>query len=128
MTWLLVTEKDDRVPEIEVYSSLEEIEADLEEIDIENEEYMVWDSQGNRLTLCIDYRQGHWISTKPTGIQDAAGLQAAIRRYAEVVGIPIEEADAREPIEAVKRIEEFQERKVQERRGKRRWYQFWRSD
>lgn len=130
MTWrfpIFVTEKDERVTEVIAYDSTEEIEQCLEEIDIENEEYLAWDSEGKRLSLRIEHREHHWLRVTPTGLGDMDGLRTAIRGYAEAFGLPPEVAEGCTLAEAVRRIEGVEECPDRERRGNRRWYEFWRK-
>ena len=131
MTWrfpVFIKDRDHRVPEVELYQSLDEIEGCLEAADIQNEEYLAWDADGRRLVLRVHHKGPHWLSLASPGPDDMEGLLTAVARYAEAAGVGAEELRDLTPCEAVRRIGEVQQRLEQERRKQRRWYHFRRRE
>lgn len=73
--------------EISIYTTLESLEKKLEPIDVENEEYEVWDAQGVRLKLYS--QRPTWLKIEGTQ-PDFEGLKITVLRYAETSGMKIE--------------------------------------
>jgi len=106
-----------------VIDSLEEAEAGgIEEFDVIDENFVIWDSAGVRLRATVKRQGGHWLELTPTGAEDMSGLREAIRAYAMAVGVPPEDVARLSPADAVTKLGEAEERQ----RGPRRWWQFWR--
>jgi hypothetical protein len=105
---------------IESFDAAEDVE--LEELDVEHENFLYWDARGVRVQAGIRRTGSHWLQLTSTGEEDLSGLREAVRAYAAAVGVPPEEVDTLSPADAVRRLEDAVERE----RGPRRWYQFWR--
>jgi len=121
---VFLKERDPRVQEVRVYFSTTRLQDNLEAVDVENEEYLAWDAWGNVLRLDVAPGRRDWLRLTPTKMADMEGLRRAIASYAEVVGGGAGEIEGLTPAEAIKHIEDSQEREEQEKRRKRRWYQF----
>jgi len=73
--------------EINVYSSFEEMEKHLEQIDVENGEFAAWDSMGRAVTLGV--QRPTWLELK-TGEIDMEGLVQAVRHFADLKKVTLE--------------------------------------
>lgn len=112
-------------PQSTVYivASFEEAEhGGLEEFDVVDENFVIWDSTGVRVRAAVKREGCHWLELTSTAVNDMCELRKAISLYAAAVGVPPKEVRDLSPVDAVKRLEEVEEH----RRGPRRWYQFWR--
>jgi len=77
--------KDSR--EVVKYLSIYAMQADLEVIDIENEEYSAWDADG--VALELGTQKPVWISLEEKGA-DLQSLVAALRAFAASQGIELQ--------------------------------------
>jgi hypothetical protein len=103
--------------------SLDEAEAGgIEEFDVIDENFVIWDSSGVRVRARVRREGAHWLQLTSTGIEDMRGLREAISSYAAAVGLPTEALATLSPADALTKLEEAAER----RRPARRWYEFWR--
>ena len=67
--------------DIDVYSSFEEMEKELEQIDVENGEFAAWDNTGRIVILGV--QRPTWLELK-TGEIDKKGLVKAVRHFADL--------------------------------------------
>jgi len=95
---------------------------ELEEFDVQHENFVFWDAAGIRVRAATKRESSHWLELTSTEKDDMRGLREAIRAYAAAVGVLPEDVETLSPADAVKKLEGAEER----RRGPRRWYQFWR--
>lgn len=74
------------------YSSVHDLQIDLEQIDVENDEYEAWDANGLRLSLGI--QKPLWLNV---GLRDnvpvPTELAAAISEYAHKQGLAFQTSD-----------------------------------
>jgi len=112
-------------PQSTVYAveSFEEAErGGIEEFDVMDENFAIWDSTGERVRAAVRREGAHWLHLEPTGVEDMRGLREAIRAYAAAVGVSTKDLATLPPADALTKLEEAAER----RRSPRRWYEFWR--
>ncbi len=76
--------------EVSVYRSFEELECAVEQIDIENNEYKAWDSDGNALVLGV--QKPSWLRVELSE-PDESGLRTAVLEFASSLGIPRDQTD-----------------------------------
>lgn len=89
--------------EVSKYESIEAMQVDLEEIDVENDEYAAWDRDGRPLELLVQGRTAlltldlgahtlsHWLALEPAAHKDVGiTLLDALTRYAHGQGMPQE--------------------------------------
>ncbi len=106
-----------------VVQSLDAAErGEIEQLDVEHENFVFWDATGVRVRAAVRRAGDHWLELTATGPEDMPGLRRAIVDYALSVGVPPEDVLALAPSDAVNKLEEAAAR----RGGPRRWYQFWR--
>ncbi|GAA4107323.1 hypothetical protein [Zhongshania borealis] len=100
--------------DLDIYSSIEDARADLEVIDVENSEYVIYDDLGNLIEAEIELSRGEkrFGSTKiitfiSTEVNEADNLMLIIQQYLMKVGsIPL---DSSFPLhELVFRLAKFQ--------------------
>ena len=94
----------------------------IEPFDVEDQNFVIWDTRGVRLRAQYAPGDAQRLELISIGIEDMEGLLAAIARYGQALGLPREDVIHRAPLEAVRRIEEAEQR----RQRKRSWYEFWR--
>jgi hypothetical protein len=122
---VFLTARFGRTTEVRSFSTVEAMETYLEPIDVEDDEYLAWDSEGVALRFKVEAAGGgrHWLRLIGTGVRDLDGLCEAITRHALRLGLLLE-ADPECPplnlLEQVKIVEEEQ------RRLQRPWWHFWR--
>lgn len=86
------------------FTSLEELCHNLEQIDVENEEYDAWDGAGFRLEMFVKNEKS-WLGIRPT-IRGVPEFREALLRFAAASGVRVEPASldswtARELFDAV---------------------------
>ncbi len=122
---VFLTARFGRATEVRSFSTVDAMETYLEPIDVEDDEYLAWDSDGVALRFKVDAGNGgrHWLRLIATGVRDLDGLCEAISRHALKLGLMLD-ADPQCPpldlLEQVKLVEEEQ------RRLQRPWWRFWR--
>jgi hypothetical protein len=108
--------------ELAVFNSIQDIQRELERIDVENQEYEAWDSDGLEVVLSV--REPVWLNlTVRTDGRGVNELRAAVIRYASTVGVTIDDSLPLESIGAtIERIRNEQERQTLERSPIRRFF------
>jgi hypothetical protein len=87
---VLVLEKDSG--DVMRFNSAAEMQKQLERIDIENEEYLAWDSSGRRISMTVE--EPLWLKLESWKQKpDAAGLFNALQRFARLRGVTLETTD-----------------------------------
>jgi hypothetical protein len=117
---LFLLEKDS--DEISKFDSLQEIQNHLERIDVENQEYEAWDSNGIEVALSINEPAWLVLTPRPDG-KGPNELRAAVLCYARSVDVSLSESiplDAIGP--TIERIRNEQERKLLEKSPIRRFF------
>jgi hypothetical protein len=117
---LFLLEKD--CGELCKFDSIAEMQYKLERIDVENQEYEAWDSNG--LEVALSVREPEWLNltVRPDG-SGVDELRTAVIRYARAVGIAIDDSLPLESIGAtIERIRNEQERKTLEGSPIRRFF------
>ena len=84
---ILVRVKDSR--EVLRYNSVPYMQNDLEQIDVENEEYEAWDALGTPLQLSVQ-KGAEWLRVEPGGAPAPGQLADAIREFARLEAVPVE--------------------------------------
>ena len=77
--------------EVVRYDSIASMQAQFEPIDIENEEYEVWDAAGVRLQLSVK-KSSDWLQIENTERPETEQLANAIVEFARLQGVPIDTA------------------------------------
>lgn len=75
------------------YPSVAAMQADLEKIDVENDEYEAWDATGVPLSLSVQKRI--WLKLEPQGLAKPEDLAAAVREFAQLSGIFTDQSSCR---------------------------------
>jgi hypothetical protein len=74
------------------FISLAEMHKQLERIDVENEEYLAWESSGRPITMTVE--EPLWLKLEArTEEPDTARLFSALQRFAESRGVSLQAAD-----------------------------------
>ena len=77
--------------ELAVFNSIQDIQRELERIDVENQEYEAWDSDGLEVVLSV--REPAWLNlTVRAGGSGVTDLRAAVIRYSRAVGVAIDDS------------------------------------
>jgi hypothetical protein len=74
------------------FNSLAEMQKQLERIDVENEEYLAWESSGHPVTMRVEeplWLKLEYRAEKP----DTAGLFSALQGFAESRGVKLQAGD-----------------------------------
>jgi len=71
--------------EIRRYDSIDELQRQLEEIDVENNEYLAWDRFGAPLKLGV--QKPMWITVEAAAPDDGASLKDCLGKYARSLGL-----------------------------------------
>jgi hypothetical protein len=108
--------------ELAVFNSIQDIQRELERIDVENQEYEAWDSDGLEVVLSV--REPMWLNlTVRTDGRGVNELRAAVIRYARSVSVAIDNPLPLERIGAtIEQIRNEQERKALEGSPIRRFF------
>jgi hypothetical protein len=116
---VFLREKDS--DELSKFDSLQEMQHQLERIDVENQEYEVWDSNGIEVVLSVCEPVWLSLTLQPDG-NGPDELRAAVIRYARNVGVSIEESLPLGVVGAtIERIRSERERKILARSPIRRF-------
>jgi hypothetical protein len=108
--------------ELATFNSIQEMQYQLERIDVENQEYRAWDSNGLEVALFVKEPAWLHLSTDPDG-SSINELREAVTRYASNVGITIDHSLPLETIGVmIQQIRNEQERKALERSPIRRFF------
>ncbi len=73
--------------EIQMFESLYDLQYHLEEIDVENAEYLVWDKCGKPVSLAV--QKPVWINLESTIDLQQLDLKSCLEKYADKLGIAI---------------------------------------
>ena len=104
------------------FNSIAEMQSKLERIDVENQEYQAWDSNGVEVMLSVKEPAWLFLTLRPDG-SGFNELRAAVIRYAGAVGVTIDDSLLLEGIgAAIEQIRNEQERKALERSPIRRFF------
>jgi len=110
---VFVTEPTDPTHSVDSFDSLSEMEASLEAVDVENEEYCAWDAEGLVLRLEVQPGPAHWLRVTATGMRDREGLLQVIASYAVGLGLDVGPRNDMSPAEllrATQRADEARKR------------------
>jgi hypothetical protein len=87
---VLVLERDSG--DVMRFESVAEMQKQLERIDVENEEYLAWESSGRPISMAVE--EPLWLKLESTTTQpDTAGLFSALKRFAESRGVKVDAGD-----------------------------------
>jgi len=91
--------------EVQRFDSIYELQKQLEEIDVENAEYLVWDKTGNPVSLAV--QKPVWLKLESAVGAQQPDLKSCLEKYATAVGIDVglKEASAQEFKRAYEQIE-----------------------
>src|SRR5579864_4735269 len=104
------------------FDSIAEMQLKLERIDVENQEYEAWDSNGVEVILSVKEPVWLALTLRPNG-SGLNEIRAGVIRYARAVGVTIDDSLPLEVIGAtIERIRNEQERKALERSPIRRFF------
>jgi hypothetical protein len=71
------------------FNSMSEMQEQLERIDVENNEYLAWESDGRPIAMVVE--EPLWLRLEPKAEEpDIAGLWGALERFAECRGVRLE--------------------------------------
>lgn len=96
------------------FTSLEELCQNLEQIDVENEEYDAWDGAGFRLEMFVKSEK-LWLGIRPT-TREVPEFREALIRFAATSAIPIKPAlvDSGTALELFEAVEQAFQAKMQQ--------------
>lgn len=122
---VFLTARFGRSTDIRSFSSVEAMESYLEPIDVEDDEYLAWDSEGVALRFKVDISSSgrHWLRLIATGVMDLDGLCEAISRHALKLGIILDADPQCPPVDLLRQVKVVEE---EQRKLQRPWWQFWR--
>src|SRR5579859_7369218 len=87
---VLLLEKDSG--DLMRFNSVAEMQKQLERIDVENEEYLAWESSGRPITMMVE--EPLWLKLESKAEEpDTAGLFSALQRFAESRGVKFQTGD-----------------------------------
>lgn len=75
--------------EVACYDSIASMQSHFEQIDVENEEYEVWDGAGIRLRLSVR-RSTDWLEVENTERSEPEQLASAIAEFARLQGVGLD--------------------------------------
>lgn len=105
--------------EVKAYSSVIDMELDLEEIDVENGEYEAWDAGGIPLALSVQ-REKIWLRLAVAAAPQPEQLILAIAEHARRAGVDID-ATALSPQNSASALERTREMAAARRRAQPWW-------
>jgi hypothetical protein len=73
--------------EVERFDSVCELQSELEEIDVENAEYLAWDKHGSPVSLSV--QKPVWLKLELQPTLDQPKLKTCLQKYAARVGVDI---------------------------------------
>jgi len=74
--------------EVSRFNSVEELQRQLEEIDVENDEYAAWDRTGTSLKLSV--QKPVWLRIEPEALKpQQSQLRDALMQYAAALGVEV---------------------------------------
>jgi hypothetical protein len=83
---IFILEKESR--EIMRFDSREDAQSYLERIDVENEEYAVWDANARPLRMAVE--EPLWLVLEPSAVgPDLSGLLSDLRYFAQMQGVEL---------------------------------------
>lgn len=86
---VLLLERDSQ--DVMRFDSVFDMQEYLERIDIENDEYVAWDSTGRALRMAV--QEPVWLKVEPRADLPDSGLQKALEQLAESRGIKLQPPD-----------------------------------
>lgn len=91
--------------EIRRFESLYDLQYQLEEIDVENSEYLAWDKNGKAFSLAV--QKPVWLKLEPCAASQQADLKSCLQKYATTLGVTVQlkETSASEFSRAYERVE-----------------------
>jgi len=122
---VFLTARFGRSGSIRAFSSLTAMESYLEPIDVADDEYLGWDSEGVALRFRVDGSGSdrHWLRLISTGVRDRDGLCEAIAGHARKLGVIVVTDPDCPPADLLARVRAAQEER---RRLRRPWWRLWR--
>lgn len=75
--------------EVSRYDAVADMQRDLEQIDVENEEYEAWDATAMPLKLSVQ-RSAEWVRLEPAANPQPGQLAGAIEEFARLQGVPVD--------------------------------------
>lgn len=76
------------------FNSVADMQKQLERIDVENDEYLAWESTGRPIRMTVE--EPLWLRLESKAEQpDIAGLFDAVRKFAESRGLKVDAGDQR---------------------------------
>ena len=120
-----LTARFGRSTEVKSFSSREVMEAYLEPMDVEDDEYLAWDAEGVALRLKVEASSGHrqWLKLVLTGVGDLDGLYEAISRHALKLGRILDADLQSSPADLLQQVKLLEEER---RKLRQTWWHFWR--
>jgi hypothetical protein len=91
--------------EITCFESIQELQRQLEEIDVQNEEYLAWDKVGNPVKLSV--QKPLWLKLEMVEDSSQPSLRDSLQKYAATLGIKLDILGENQP-DFVKIYGEFQ--------------------
>lgn len=83
---VLVLEKDSG--DLMRFNSVAEVQKQLERIDVENEEYLAWESSGRPIRMAVE--EPLWLKLESKADEpDTSGLFSALQRFADSRGVKL---------------------------------------
>ena len=73
--------------EIQRFESVYDLQCQLEEIDVENAEYLAWDKNGNPILLAV--QKPIWLKLEPVTGSPQPDLKSCLEKYATTVGVQV---------------------------------------
>ena len=73
--------------EVERFDSLDALQRQLERIDVENNEYLAWDVNGNAIALSV--QEPAWLKIEPSAGMNQVSLKDCLEKYAAALGVDV---------------------------------------
>ena len=87
---VLVLERDSG--DVMCFNSVAEMQKQLERIDVENAEYLAWESSGRPIQMAV--QEPLWLKLECSAQEpDTAGLFSALKKFAESRGVKVDAVD-----------------------------------
>jgi len=91
---VLVLERDSG--DIMRFDSVADMQKQMERIDVENTEYLAWESSGRPISMMVE--EPLWLKIESKANEpDTAGLFSALQRFAESRGVKVEAGECNTP-------------------------------
>lgn len=93
--------------EVTCFESIQELQRQLEEIDVQNEEYLAWDKVGNSVKLSV--QKPLWLKLERVEDSLQPSLMDSLQKYAATLGIKLDLSEDNQ-LDFVEIYSEFQKR------------------